>query len=94
ADLARYFISRYISYSLSIVGEVVETKEMVDQAMGFGFNWAPASSFVDFLGGVKETIKLLEQSKIPVPKILSDANPKEQFYRLDQVLDPRSLFKA
>lgn len=94
ADLARYFISRYISYSLSIVGEVVDTKEMVDQAMGFGFNWAPASAFVDYLGGVKETIKLMEQSKIPVPKILSDANPKERFYKLDQVLDARSLFKA
>ncbi|BDA80028.1 3-hydroxyacyl-CoA dehydrogenase [Leptospira kobayashii] len=94
ADIARYFIGRYISYSLSLVGEVVETKEMTDGAMGFGFNWVPASALVDFLGGPKETIKMLETSKLPVPKILSDAKSGKKFYELGDKLDARSLFKG
>lgn len=94
ADLARYFISRYISYSLSIVGEVVDTKEMVDMAMGFGFNWVPASAFVDFLGGPKETIAMMEKSKVPVPELLKKADPNKKFYELSGILDPRSLFKG
>jgi 3-hydroxyacyl-CoA dehydrogenase len=94
ADLARYFISRYISYSLSIVGEVVESKEMVDMAMGFGFNWVPASAFVDFLGGPKETIAMMEKAKIPVPEILKKAKPNKKFYELGDILDARSLFKG
>lgn len=94
AEIARYFISRYISYSLSIVGEVVDTKEMVDMAMGFGFNWVPASAFVDFLGGPKETIKMMEASKIPVPEILKKAKEGKKFYELGDILDPRSLFKG
>lgn len=94
ADLARYFISRYISYSLSIVGEVVDTKEMVDMAMGFGFNWVPASAFVDFLGGPKETIAMMEKSKVPVPELLKKADPNKKFYELSDILDPRSLFKG
>jgi len=94
ADLARYFIGRYISYSLSIVGEVVETKEMADAAMGFGFNWVPASAFVDYLGGPKETISLLETSKLPIPSILTKAKPSKKFYELGNKLDARSLFKG
>ncbi|MBE7412674.1 MAG: 3-hydroxyacyl-CoA dehydrogenase family protein [Leptospiraceae bacterium] len=94
ADLCRYFMARYISYSLSIVGEVVDTKENADAAMGFGFNWVPASAFVDFLGGVNEAKKFLEKSKIEIPSVLAKANPKEKFYQLGNKLDARSLFRA
>jgi 3-hydroxyacyl-CoA dehydrogenase len=94
AELCRYFISRYISYSLSIVGEVVENKENADKAMGFGFNWVPASAFVDFIGGVSETIKMLETSKIPVPEVLAKADKNKPFYQLQTILDARSLFRA
>lgn len=94
ADLCRYFLARYISYSLSLVGEVVETKENADKAMGFGFNWVPASAFVDFLGGVGETIQLLEKAKIPVPSELAKADKSKPFYQLKDVLDARALFRA
>lgn len=94
ADLARYFIARYVSYSLSIVGEVVDTKEMADLAMGTGFNWAPASAFVDFLGGPKDTIQLIEKAKLPVPEVLAKAKPGKPFYELKEKLDARSLFKG
>lgn len=94
AELCRYFIARYISYSLSIVGEVVENKENADAAMGFGFNWVPASAFVDFLGGVTESIKFLEQSKIEVPAVLKNADRTKPFYQLKDKLDARALFRG
>ncbi|EKT87864.1 3-hydroxyacyl-CoA dehydrogenase family protein [Leptospira santarosai] len=94
ADLARYFIARYVSYSLSIVGEVVDTKEMADLAMGTGFNWAPASAFVDFLGGPKDAIQLIEKAKLPVPEVLAKAKLGKPFYELKEKLDARSLFKG
>jgi 3-hydroxyacyl-CoA dehydrogenase len=94
AELCRYFIARYISYSLSIVGEVVENKENADAAMGFGFNWVPASAFVDFLGGVEESIYFLKNAKIEVPAILANADKKKPFYGLQDKLDARALFRA
>jgi 3-hydroxyacyl-CoA dehydrogenase len=94
AELCRYFLARYISYSLSIVGEVVDTKENADAAMGFGFNWVPASALVDLLGGVLETKKFLTNSKIEIPSVLAKANPKEKFYKLQNKLDARALFRG
>lgn len=94
ADLCRYFLARYISYSLSIVGEVVDSKEEGDAAMGFGFNWVPASAFVDFLGGVVEAKKFLTNAKVEIPPVLAKANPKERFYKLSDKLDARALFRA
>ncbi|MCB1179678.1 MAG: 3-hydroxyacyl-CoA dehydrogenase family protein [Leptospiraceae bacterium] len=94
AELCRYFIKRYVSYSLSIVGEVVENKENADAAMGFGFNWVPASAFVDFLGGVDDSIKFIEASKVEVPEILKKADKKDTFYKLQNKLDARSLFRS
>ncbi|PJZ50719.1 3-hydroxyacyl-CoA dehydrogenase family protein [Leptospira saintgironsiae] len=94
ADIARYFIARYVSYSLSLVGEVVESKEMTDLAMGTGFNWAPASAFVDFLGGPKEAISLITKAKLPVPEVLAKAKAGKPFYQLKDILDARSLFKG
>lgn len=94
AEICRHFIARYISYSLSIVGEVVDTKENADAAMGFGFNWVPASAFVDFLGGVEETKKFLNNAKIEIPPVLKSAKSKGSFYQLQDKLDARSLFRA
>jgi 3-hydroxyacyl-CoA dehydrogenase len=94
AELCRYFMARYISYSLSIVGEVVDTKENADAAMGFGFNWVPASALVDYLGGVVEAKKFLTASKIEIPPVLAKANPKEKFYKLQNKLDARALFRG
>lgn len=94
AELCRYFIARYVSYSLSIVGEVVNNKENADMAMGFGFNWVPASYFVDLLGGVNSSKKFLEESGIEIPPVLANAKEKSQFYKLAEKLDARSLFRA
>lgn len=94
AELCRYFMARYISYSLSIVGEVVDNKENADKAMGFGFNWVPASAFVDLLGGVKSSIQFIEDAKVPVPDVLAKADNSKPFYELHDILDARALFRA
>lgn len=92
ADLLRYFIARYISYSLSLVPEVTD-QNGVDAAMGFGFNWTPPSAWVDFLGGVDETKRLMDQNKVEVPRALAAARTKGPFYGLHR-LNYRQLFRA
>lgn len=94
AEICRHFIARYISHSLSLVGEVVDNKEEADLAMGFGFNWVPASAFVDLLGGVEEAKRLITGAKLEIPPVLAKANAKERFYKLQDRLDARSLFRG
>jgi len=72
AALARKVVAGYVSYAFHRVGEVTETISGIDDIMGFGFNWAPPSVLVDTIG-LKETIAMIEKSKLPVPKILTDA---------------------
>jgi 3-hydroxyacyl-CoA dehydrogenase len=94
AKIVKYFISRYISYSYSLIGTVVQTREEIDKAMGFGFNWLPPSAFVDMLGGPKKAISLIKSCRLPIPHELSK-NIKQQvnFYQLNNLLDYRSLIK-
>ena len=72
ADLLRTIILGYISYGLGLVGEVVQRPRDVDRIMGFGFNWAPPSVFVDAIGPSR-TVILLERAKLPVPAAVLDA---------------------
>jgi 3-hydroxyacyl-CoA dehydrogenase len=69
ADLLRKVILGYVSYGLNRVGEVVEKAADVDRIMGFGFNWAPPTVLVDFMG-VKETIAAIEKAGLLVPPVL------------------------
>ncbi len=93
AEIVRYFIARYISYSLSLVPEVTDIKG-VDGAMGFGFNWVPPTAWIDLLGGIKETIKLIENQKLPVPVALNELKDTTTIYTLKNKLDYRQLFRA
>jgi len=92
ADLLRYFIARYISYSLSLIPEVTD-QNGVDGAMGFGFSWLPASAWVDYLGGIEEARRFIEKAGLPVPAYLASAKGSP-FYQLRARLDPRQLFRA
>ena len=92
AELLRHFIARYISYSFSLVPEVTDING-IDGAMGFGFSWLPPSAWVDLWGGVTEVCRFLEAQKMPIPEALSKASVKP-LYRLQDVLDYRSLFKS
>jgi 3-hydroxyacyl-CoA dehydrogenase len=92
AELVRYFIARYISYSLFLVPEVTDIKG-VDGAMGFGFNWVPPTAWVDLLGGVEETKKFIEKANLPVPDALKQLS-SSNVYTLKNKLDYRQLFRA
>ncbi|MBM4421537.1 MAG: 3-hydroxyacyl-CoA dehydrogenase family protein [Chloroflexi bacterium] len=72
AKLARKVVAGYLSYAFHRVGEVTETIDGIDDIMGFGFNWAPPSVLVDVLGA-KAAVAMIEEAKLPVPKLLVDA---------------------
>ncbi len=92
ADLLRHFIARYISYSFSLIPEVTD-QNGVDGAMGFGFNWVPASAWTDLIGGVDATKKFLESQKMEIPAFLANAKGTS-IYQLRDKLDYRQLFRA
>jgi 3-hydroxyacyl-CoA dehydrogenase len=72
AALARKVVAGYVSYAFHRVGEVTETIAGIDDIMGFGFNWAPPSVLVDVLGA-KTAVAMIEEAKLPVPRLLADA---------------------
>lgn len=94
ANIIQHFFARYISYSLSLVGSVVNTKEDIDKVMAYGFNWLPPCALIDLIGGKNQTIELIEKNKLLVPKIILDQKNNENFYTLQNVLDYRSFIKA
>ncbi|MGH1503177.1 MAG: 3-hydroxyacyl-CoA dehydrogenase family protein [Acidimicrobiales bacterium] len=79
AKLARKIVSGYISYSFERVGEVCETITDIDRIMGAGFNWAPPSVLVDFLGPAN-TVKMLSEAGVTVPTAIADADESTVFF--------------
>lgn len=73
ADIVRRTLAGYVSYAFSRVGEVTPASDGmkgIDAVMGHGFNWAPPSSIVDFLGGPKVALGLMERYQLPIPSYL------------------------
>lgn len=93
AKIIQYFFARYISYSLSLVGPVVKSKEDVDKVMAYGFNWLPPCALVDLIG-IRATLKLIKKFKLTVPPILSKVSPSITLYSLQNQLDFRSFLRA
>ena len=94
ANIIQHFIARYISYSLSLVGPVVKTKEDIDMVMGYGFGWLPPCALIDLLGGKKPTAKLIESFNFVIPKIISQHKTDKPFYTLQNQLDYRSFIRS
>ncbi len=92
ADLLRRLIARYISYSFSLIPEVTD-QQGIDTAMGFGFSCLAPSAWVDLLGGPEESCRFLEKHNMPIPPFFEDC-PEGKFYKLQDSLDYRSLFRA
>jgi len=76
ADIARKVVLGYVSYALHRVGEVVEEYADADRIMTAGFNWAPPSGLVDYIG-VDRAIAQMERYGIPVPALLHAAKKGE-----------------
>src|SRR5258708_1003526 len=72
AALARKVVAGYVSYAFHRVGEAAESIAGIDDIMGFGFNWAPPSVLVDVIGP-KAMVAMMNEAKVPVPKVLADA---------------------
>ncbi|MBI5536674.1 MAG: 3-hydroxyacyl-CoA dehydrogenase family protein [Deltaproteobacteria bacterium] len=73
ADLVRRVVFGYVSYALSRVGptEVAADVTVVDQIMGWGFNWAPPSVLVD-LCGRKQVVQAMNELGLKVPAVVQD----------------------
>ncbi|HEY6036763.1 MAG TPA: 3-hydroxyacyl-CoA dehydrogenase family protein [Kofleriaceae bacterium] len=93
AQLLRHVVLGYISYGLMRVGEVVQRARDVDRIMGFGFNWAPPSVLVDAIGA-RRTIGLLEQAKLPVPRVVIEAAEKAVRLFAEPAVDRGRFFFA
>jgi hypothetical protein len=86
-SIVKHFILGYISYSFFRIGEVTSSQmgiQGIDKALAYGFSWLPPSAWVDYLGGPKETMKLLEKSSIPVPEQLKKM-PEARLCRIPEV---------
>lgn len=94
AKIIQYFIAHYISYSFSLVGEVVERSEQIDTAMGYGFNWIPPSALVDLIGGLKNAIQLVKKYRLPIPIVLKNQTSRKYIYTLSDSLDARSFIRT
>lgn len=94
SKIVQYFLARYVSYSLSLVGNVVETKEDIDKVMAYGFNWLPPCALIDLIGGKDEIIKLIKKNNLLIPDEINKHSSKEIFYTLQNELDFRSFIKA
>jgi len=94
ASIIKHFILRYVSYSLMMVGVVVEAKEDMDIVMMTGYNWAPPSVFVDLFGGKNKTIRLMEEYDVRVPDVLSEYCGSGNFYTLQNRFDYRRYFRS
>jgi len=87
ASIARHFILGYVSFSFFRVGEVTPEENGIhgiDRVMAYGFSWMPPSGWVDFLGGPRETVRLIEEADLPVPEALRNL-PEEQLCRIPDV---------
>jgi len=94
SEIIQYFFARYISYSLSLVGPVVKTKEDIDRVMTYGFSWLPPCALIDLIGGKDEIIKLIKKHNLLVPPEITNHSSKDKFYTLQNELDFRSFIKA
>jgi 3-hydroxyacyl-CoA dehydrogenase len=74
ADIARKVILGYVSYAFNRVGpnEVVGDYAAIDRIMTAGFNWAPPSGLVDYIGA-KRTVELLKRYDLPGAPLLDAA---------------------
>lgn len=94
SKIIQYFFARYISYSLSLVGPVVKTKEDIDIVMAYGFSWLPPCALIDLIGGKNQVTKLIKKYKLSIPNEVTKHSSTTKFYTLQDELDFRSFIKA
>lgn len=68
AGIVRRSLLGYISYAGMRNGEVSDMQG-INRVMGWGYGWTPPDALTDMIG-VKETVRLLRNEGLPVPKHL------------------------
>jgi 3-hydroxyacyl-CoA dehydrogenase len=77
---ARRALAFTLQYAASLVPEIADSVDDVDQAMKLGYNWtAGPFELIDRIGAAK-VAALIEAEKLPVPPLLGKPLP---FYRVD-----------
>ena len=94
ACICRYFFARYISYSMSIIGEVVKSSECIDRVMGFGFNWVPPTALISLFGGVEVVKQIIQSAGLRIPEILNSEDGIRSVHHMRSPLDGRVFFKV
>ena len=77
---ARRVLAYTLEYAASLVPEIADTVDAVDQAMKLGYNWtAGPFELIDRIGAAR-VVTLIEGEQLPVPPLLAKPLP---FYRVD-----------
>ena len=80
AQFCRHVIARVLGYAASLLGEVTDSPQDIDDAMKLGFNWIRGPfEMIDALG-VEAVRTLIESLSLPVPPALQQDTP---FYAVD-----------
>ena len=80
ALFCRHVLGRVLGYSASLLGDVTDSPQAIDDAMKLGFNWIRGPfEMIDALGA-KTVAGLLEEMGEPVPAVLSSGT---RFYQLN-----------
>ncbi|MFK7859836.1 MAG: 3-hydroxyacyl-CoA dehydrogenase NAD-binding domain-containing protein [Granulosicoccus sp.] len=83
ARFCQNVLARVLGYAASLLGEVTDSPQDIDDAMKLGFNWVRGPfEMIDALGAEKVR-ELLQQLDIPVPTVL---NIDSDFYLADKQL--------
>ena len=81
-DFARRVLTRVLSYAASLVPEVSDDPEAIDEAMKLGYNWAQGPfEMIDALGADRLR-QALGEGGLPVPAFLEAAGGRS-FYRAE-----------
>jgi len=73
ALFCRRVLGRVLGYSASLLGEITDSPQAIDDAMKLGFNWIRGPfEMIDALGA-KSVANLIKEAGDPVPQVLADA---------------------
>ncbi len=88
AQFCKNFLARVLGYAASLLGDVTQSPQAIDDAMKLGFNWIRGPfEMIDALGA-SQVAQLLKECGQPVPAVLNTA---ELFYQVDNAATPAAL---
>ena len=88
AEICRYFLLKYIVYSLYATKEVGYTIETTDDVIVTGFNWCPPLAMYQTLSTVANVPTLIRENlpdvckKVNIDELLAEVKPSKYDYRL------------